>query len=184
MPNICPQLTPLYTQWKTSLESLSLARLRFIQTGEMEDHEKIIQLQAQVEAAREVYNKQAYETLVPYGKHEICTLEAIVLEAIDQRLQEGGGDEVVLTVNAGRVVKIDVCRNQSHSVEATYSLLPLLTSLQVLDLEGTKVLTIPDALLESLLWLDFTATEAANNLDIIAKLDKHQQAHPEFKYFI
>jgi Leucine-rich repeat (LRR) protein len=173
MHNICPQLVPLYTQWKSSLDQLSQAILKFTESGSDEDHQSILDLQNQVKAAQEAYTREAYGTFVDYRDLRLCVLEAMIVQVIDQRLKEGGGNQVVFKVQSERVVKISASENQSTTINTIFPLLQHLHSLTHLYLDGTQVSKIEN-LPDSLTVLDLGGTqvkEIENLPDSLTVLD-------------
>ncbi len=166
MPNLCPQLIPLYTQWKQSLEDLSQARVRFMETGDKGDHQSVVDLQVQVESARQAYGRGAYETLVSYGENDICALEATIAEVMDQRMLAGGGDGFTFVCDWGHVTEVIPWGNTSDNIDHALSIIGYLSGLTALSLDGTKVSKLEN-LPDSLTSISLVGTELSVLPDIL-----------------
>jgi hypothetical protein len=154
----CPQLIPLYTAWKDGLAIMREARLRFQESGSEQDSQLFDEARDLARQARLDYRHAAYETMVKFRGWEICQVEALIVERMDQMLEKSDWSEASLSVRNGHIRLLTFSENQSTSIDRVVGLTTYLSKITWLYCSGTKLTQLPE-LPDSLTTLSCSGTK-------------------------
>ena len=159
MPSICSQLLPPYQAWKAALQDMQAALFEFQKTASQEAKKQFETAREKATQSREAYYHLAYETTTLYNNQNICLIDTLVIETIDQSLEQGGGDGASLEVSPeGRVISCNLSSDPSTTITASLAMIHDLTALQKLDCHNTQIHELPK-LPDGLQWLHCFGTQ-------------------------